>query len=876
MLTYRLKTICLIIVLLTPLFLFAQFTDNFSDGDFTQNPTWTGDTELFSVENFQLRLNSATGNDSTFLVTPSTVINDTEWNFWVRLAFTPSDNNHARIYLVSNSSNLKGSLNGYYIQIGKTGTDNKRIYLFRQDGLQRTEIMAGASNLASASNNILRIKVLRNNSGNWEIFADPQGGNLFAPEGSANDATHTNTSFFGVFCKYTSSNINRFYFDDFYVGDILVDTIPPVITSAEAISQQNLALLFSEAVDPASATNVSNYSVNQGIGSPSSIIQDISNPARLILDFNNVFTDGQVYTLTVQGVKDLASNTMDPVSIDFSYYTVRPYDIVINEIMADPTPEVGLPPHEYIELYNTTPYSINLTGWIFRHGTTNRDLPAVSIEGNAYLILGTEEAIAGLAQYGSAAVIAGLSSTALTNSGTTLTLYDAQNNIIHSVSYSDEWYQNSAKKEGGWSLEMIDPDNPCSESKNWIASTDLRGGTPGIANSVKATNPDIETPWLDRAVISDANTLTLYFSEKMDQAGIANPSNFAVNQGLETPLFAIPFEPRFDAVSLVFSEVFTEQTVYEVSITGTISDCAGNPIESGTTARFAYPVFAEPNDLVINEILFNPPTGGIEYVEIYNRSQKVIDLKTIRLASQDTILNQLTSVREIVPVGYLIFPEDYLVLTTSPDLVKEFFMTTNPRGFIKMLSVPQFANTSGIAVLCDPNETILDRLVYHEEMHFPLLTTVKGVSLERIDYNRPADDPTNWHSASSSAGYGTPSYRNSQYMAITAGSGEEPFSIHPEIFSPDIDGYNDVLEISYNFSESGYVATIMVYDAVGRLVRRLVQNQLLGNTGSFSWNGITDDNEKAPIGYYLILIEVFDLNDNIKQYKKTAVLGGRL
>jgi hypothetical protein len=522
--SYQFRLIAILFSLLSSS-LTAQFTDNFSDGDFTQNPTWAGNTELFSIENFQLRLNSAAGNDSTYLVTPSAVLNDTEWNFWVRLAFTPSDNNHPRIYLVSNSSNLKGALNGYYIQIGKTGTDNKRIYLFRQDGLQRTEIMAGASNLATASNNILRIKILRNNSGHWEVFADPLGGSLYVPEGSANDATHTNTSFFGVFCKYTSSNINRFYFDDFYVGDILVDTIPPTITGAEAISQYNLALLFSEAVDPVSATNVSNYSVNQGIGSPLSIIQDISNPARLILDFSTSFNDGEIYSLTVQGVKDLASNTMDPISIEFSYYTVRTFDIVINEIMADPTPEVGLPPHEYIELFNTTPYSINLAGWIFQHGTTNRDLPAVSIEGNAYLILGTEEAITALAQYGSAAVIDGLSSTALTNSGTTLTLYDPQNTIIHSVSYSDEWYQSSAKEEGGWSLEMIDPANPCNESNNWIASTDLRGGTPGITNSVKAENPDTEIPWLDRAVITDSNTLTLYFSEKMDQAGIANPSN---------------------------------------------------------------------------------------------------------------------------------------------------------------------------------------------------------------------------------------------------------------------------------------------------------------------------------------------------------------
>jgi hypothetical protein len=201
-------------------------------------------------------------------------------------------------------------------------------------------------------------------------------------------------------------------------------------------------------------------------------------------------------------------------------------------------------------------------------------------------------------------------------------------------------------------------------------------------------------------------------------------------------------------------------------------------------------------------------------------------------------------------------------------------MTTNPDGFINMASVPSFANTSGIVVLSDPNEVILDRLIYHEDMHFPLLNTVRGVSLERIDFNRPASDPTNWHSASSSAGYGTPGYRNSQFMAVTAG--DDPFTLSPEIFSPDNDGHNDVLNISYNFSEPGHVATIMVYDASGRLIRRLVQNQLLGSSGAFTWNGITDRNEKAPIGYYLVLIEVFDLNGNIKQYKKTAVLGGRL
>jgi hypothetical protein len=874
MLTFRPVIICTLIVLSTPLFILAQFSDDFSDGDFTHNPTWIGDTSLYRIDNFQLRLNSSADIDSTFLVTPSSVVHNTEWNFWVRLAFTPSDNNHPKIYLVSNSSNLRGPLNGYYIQVGKTGGDNKRIYLFRQDGVTRTEIMAGADNLSNTTNNHLRIRVLRNNTGVWEIFADSQGGNLFAFQGSVNDATHTNTSFFGVFCKYTSSNATRFYFDDFYVGQILVDTIPPAITSVNPSSNLSLEVLFSESVETASSTNIANYSISQGIGNPLSAVQDMSNPALIVLQFDQAFVNGEFYSISVQGIKDFSGNIMEPATIDFSFYTAQPFDIVINEIMADPSPEVELPPHEYIELYNTTPFVINLTGWIFEHGTTQREMPNISIGANDYLILGNDAAILELDQYGHVAAIPGLSATALTNAGSTLTLFDHARTIIHSVTYSDEWYQNSAKKEGGWSLEMIDFLNPCSEKDNWIASKDLRGGTPGSENSVKADNPDTEAPWVNRAAISNINAVRVFFSEKMDQDGIANPANYEVSHGMGNPLYAIPDEPRFDAVNLVFPIPFDQEVIFEISIKGPLNDCAGNQIEAGSKARFAFPEYAETNDLVINEILFNPPTGGVEYVEIYNRSQKIIDLKNVRLSSRDTILDQLTSVSEIAPSGYLIFPEDYIVLTTDPGLVKKSFQTTNPRGFIKMASIPQFSNTSGIAVLCDPNETIIDRLVYHEDMHFPLLNNVKGVALERIDFNRSSDDLTNWLSASSSVGYGTPGYRNSQFMIVQAG--EEPFSVGPEIFSPNNDGHNDLLNISYNFPEPGHVATIMIYDANGKLVRRLIQNQLLGSSGVFSWNGITDSNQKASIGYYLVFIEVFDLEGNIKQYKKTAVLGGRL
>lgn len=852
----------------------AQFTDNFSDGNFTQNPTWTGDAALFSVENFQLRLNAVSGNDSSFLVTPSQAVHNTEWSFWMRLAFTPTNNNHPKIYLVSNSSNLRGALNGYYLQVGKDGTGNKRLYFFRQDGMVRTEIMAGSDNLAPGTNNLLRIKVLRDQAGKWEFFADPTGSQLYAPQGSVSDATYTQSAWFGIFCKYTSTNIRNFYFDDFYVGDIRVDTILPTLSAVRTLSANELEIMFSEAVTNASATNILNYSVNQNIGNPASVVSDPLNPARFRLQFSMPFTSAQTYVLSIQGITDLAGNTMLPAAVGFSYYLPVAFDVLITEIMADPTPVVGLPEHEYFELFNRTNFPVNLSGWAFQHGTTQRDLPGVTIPPGGYLILGTEAATQALTAYGQVAAISGLSATALTNTGTRLTLYDPARSVIHSVNYLDTWYQSAIKKEGGWSLEMIDTNNPCGEAGNWVASRNLAGGTPGTENSVRAENPDLEAPTLVNAVILNATTLYLTFSETMQANGVSNPASYFVNLALGKPLMVVANEPANNAVSLVFENNFSAQTIYELSIVGELRDCAGNLMKAGSTTRFAIAENPAPDDLIINEILFNPPTGGKEYVEIYNRSQKVIDLRNVRLASQDTILNQLTSIREITTTGYLIFPEDYLVLTADPDLVKKFFYTPNPKGFIKMASVPLFANTSGIVVLCDPNQTILDRLVYQENMQFPLLKIFKGVALERLDPNRPANDKTNWHSASSTVGYGTPAYKNSQFLVAEAGS--DPFSLSPDIFSPDNDSYNDVLNITWTLPEPGYVASITIYDANGRTIRRLVQNQLLGTEGTYSWNGITDSNEKAPIGYYVVFIELFDLKGNLKQYKKTTVLGGRL
>ncbi|MDP2424311.1 MAG: lamin tail domain-containing protein [Bacteroidales bacterium] len=871
----RLFTTALILLLLflfNPLQTIAQMiTDDFSDGNFTQNPAWTGTTQKFTINSsFQLQLNDTEAGNA-WLSTAYGLSGSIEWRFWIRLNFSPSANNFSDVFLVSNNPNLNEPLNGYFLRFGEN-LANDAIELFKKQGASITSVCRGTPGLI-ANAFAISVKVVRNPQGQWKIFADPGNVGLYQSEATGTDNTFVPGGFFGFYCQYTVSNIKNFFFDNVYVGPEIIDNVPPQLQSVTATSSSSLKLVFNEVLDQQTALNIANYRVDNNIGNPVSA-QAGTNPAQILLQFGNTFGNGVSHNLTIENIKDPAGNLMPVTQISFLFYQPKPFDVVISEIMADPTPVVALPAHEYLEFYNTTAFPIKLNGWIFQHGTTQRQLPDVEISPNGYLILCNYLAINELQTYGPAMVIEGLSTTALTNAGATISIYDAQGILMHSVSYSDEWYGSTAKKDGGWSLEQIDPLNPCGESKNWKASIALSGGTPGRQNSVKATNPDTEPPVIDRIVIMDSRSITVYFTEKMARATLNNLGAYSVDQNVGYPISVIAHEPRFDAVTLSFSSVFVAHIIYTLGIVQQLSDCAGNSLALNSSNRFAIPQAAAPGDVVINEILFNPPAGCEDYLEIYNKSQKVVDLRQLRLSSQDTILQQLTSLQQIAPIGYLLFPGDYLLLTTSPEQVKKNYMTINPGGFLKMLSFPQFSNAGGIAVLSDPNEVIIDRLVYFESMHFALLNTYKGVALERIDFNRPASDKTNWHSASSNVGYGTPAYRNSQYLAIVPA--DNVFSLSPDIFSPDNDGYNDVLSISYEMPEPGFVATIVIYDVNGRLIRRLVQGQLLGTTGTYSWNGITDNNEKAPIGYYLVLIETFDLKGNVKQYKKTTVLGGRL
>ena len=846
---------------------FSQVIDAFSDGNFTSNPIWNGnDTDFIVNTSRQLQLNSS-GADTSYLSTINTQpLSNCEWNFWINLNFSPSSGNYARVYLVSDQKVLSGNLNGYYLQFGEN-LSGDRVELFRQSGNTPASVCRGTTNIAAAF--VLRVKVTRDNYGLWKLFIDPTGGTNYFQEASGTDNTFSNTSFFGVYCKYSATNSTQFFFDDFYIYSP-PDVTPAILDSVKVISRDLLDAYFSEALSISSAQMIANYSVNNGIGFASLAVPDTINPALVHLTFATDFVNEQNYTLTATGVQDLAGNNTINSAKSFFYFFPLANDIVINEIMADPDPPVGLPGFEYVELFNRTHYPIRLNEWTFSTGTTTKIFPNISILPDSFLII-CKDSTANLFQSHGPTIGLLTSVYTLSNTGDSLVLRNNFGNIIHSVFYNSSWYNDPIKQNGGWSLEQVDPNSACSGKANWKAAADNSGGTPGRKNSVNTFAPDVVAPTISHIAVISSNSIRLFFDEYMDSTTLMNLSAYTIDNGIGNPLSADPVEPDYTSVLLTFGSPVVAGTIYSVTVNGA-KDCAGNSIASGNNAQFAIAQPASPNDIVINEILFDPKNNGVEWIEIYNRSEKVIDLKGIYFCSQDNSGN-LIDINQVAPNGYLIFPQKYIVLSTDASAIKAQYNTPNSEGFLDMSSIPSLNNDSDYVVLVNTSQTVIDKVHYNSSWHLPLLNDTKGISLERINFDKPTQDASNWHSAAESVGGATPAYKNSQY---TTGEGGTEVTVTPEVFSPDNDGYNDVLSINYSFDTPGMVGNVSIYDSRGRLTKTLVHNELLASSGTFFWDGITDEKEKAHIGIYIVWFEAFDTKGNVKKYKKACVVAGKL
>ena len=380
--------------------------------------------------------------------------------------------------------------------------------------------------------------------------------------------------------------------------------------------------------------------------------------------------------------------------------------------------------------------------------------------------------------------------------------------------------------------------------------------------------PDVEAPRWTSFTLEQPNKLVLGFSEPMDFSKAA----FSLDKAMGEPASQTVGDDK-SSIVLIFSSDFEQGIIYTLQVSGLI-DLAGNPLaETQRSIGIIEPKTA--GDLRINEVMFENPLNSLEYLEIYNSSEKVIDVSGLVFTTRKTD-GSLNTGNKIPPQTWML-PHEYLALCANADSVRNYHHCPVEANILTT-GWSNLNNESATLVLTDATkDTIYDELTYNAKWHHVLVKNPKGVALERINPELPTQDAASWHSAASEVNYGTPGYRNSQYRDIFPGAQQQKAVwLEPEAFSPDNDGVDDVCLVKYKTETDGYVANAIILNAVGLKVYHLATNIMLSSEGFLSWDGRTDTGKIANTGVYVLYFEMFNPKTGIRrQLKLPVVLSSR-
>ncbi|MEN9942951.1 MAG: hypothetical protein RLZZ91_952 [Bacteroidota bacterium] len=625
------------------------------------------------------------------------------------------------------------------------------------------------------------------------------------------------------------------------------DTEGPQLLNWNLNQANQLTLQFNESLNVGNSNSFSFSNIQI------SDVQHLEGNTMVVITFTSNLQPETTYTLSQSNLQDCEGNSS---SISFDIYlgkTPELGDLILTEILADPDPVIQGIPSEFIELFNKSSHTLELKGLSINSSVFDGNQLLLP---NEYLILGdVTESLSFLSVTNKLLIP---SFPTLTNSGmlVSLTMNGAH---LDSIRYSIEWYNNSFKADGGWSIELVNTNLPCSDARNWKPCENEMGNTPGEQNSVFSNSSDIEVPEL-LYITSEDSAAVLHFSEPITLNGdLFQEENLIGNFVVENPSTQI----ILNTSALLNSEIFT-YTLYG------ISDCSGN--STNISFEWGYPENASSENLVINEILFNPYTNGSDFVELLNTSSNAVCIQNLSIANG--YLNTGSENETATLEGRIVLPHGFIVFTEDGTDLVALYPSIQSKNTVRVNTLPAFNNASGTCVIYSNLNEIIDELNYAESMHFQLLSSFEGVSLERLSPDLPTTQESNWHSASEDCGYATPGLENSQIISIENMDGD--FSLSSQIFSPDNDGLDDVIQFHYSNLKSGSVGNLTIYNERGIRVKRLVRNEYLGSEGNAIWDGLSDEGAPLEIGIYIATFEAFNEDGIQVKHKRDFTLARKL
>ncbi len=464
---------------------YAQLSEDFNDGELFTNPEWLGDVSDFEIVDGILKLNAEdAGNSSIYTQTifPDSII----WNFDITMDFAPSNSNKLTILLASKNGNDLSD--AYYLTIGESGSSDA-LMLYKSIGGEVTLLGEATEGTMAKEPATAKVILTYDSEKFWTLSAD-YGTGVTQEELVILDEDFApgEYNFFGISCKYTTSRKDKFYFDNFKINRLLPDTYPPEFVEANIISDLQLKIEFSEALSEETVTNLSNYSINQGL-SVNAVLWEATSPKIFYLILDKPMNSGVNYDLQITGLSDKIGNIIEPVNIPF-YKIEGPElgDIVINEILFDPISNGN----DYIEIYNNSLKNIALEGIILYNSTNEQEVTldiSKVLKSHGYLVFTKDKAaLIDIYPKHDADNIIEHKIPGMNNDEGNISIYamvDTTLIMIDSFDYSESFHFPFLDDVNGVSLERIDPNKETNNSTNWhSAASTYNFGSPGLKNSV--------------------------------------------------------------------------------------------------------------------------------------------------------------------------------------------------------------------------------------------------------------------------------------------------------------------------------------------------------------------------------------------------------
>ena len=563
------------------------------------------------------------------------------------------------------------------------------------------------------------------------------------------------------------------------------DSSPPFITAINATFSNEIEVVFNEVIDQTTAQTLNHYSLDNGIGTPESAIRSKVNLNTIILQFPCDLIDQTNYELTVDRIEDVQGQAIKNVSFSFVFEDILApnfREIVINEVYFDTDQGAGIPNFEYVELLNRSATSFELRGLSIGDLRDTATFSAFKLNPNSFLIVTSLAGVSGFESYGDVIGIPNFPS--LSNTGETIKLFDRGASIIDSLHFDDKVYNDITKKDGGFSVELINPDRSCFDLDNYAASININGGTPGIVNSLFDNTADIINPVIDDLVVNSIVELEITFNESMN-IGTLIPSNFQLEDGVNVT--SIDIHDDFGRnIILHLNKAFRKGLPRTLTINN-VADCSGNSF-SKIDYEFLSGINPHYHDLIITEIMASPnPSIGLpehEYIELYNATEFIIAIEGMRLSDGNSA----------VTLGaYDLYPGSYLIVTSNNaiDGLKAFGNTLAVNNF------PSFGITDRVKLETSMQELIFE-VNYDKSFYKDATKDNGGYSMEMINPETLCFDNANWTATTNIQG-GTPGTQNSVY------------DLNPDLHAPAFTNLEVITDqqIKVTFSESMDISTII-------------------------------------------------------------------